>query len=429
MSEHVDLDAMLPRPMAGDREGWKAYWKARNQTWRTEPEIDGERQRFLTLRRTILPDIADSVFPFKDIKLDRADVEWLLATHLDGQWPSLWGRVMPGLPKRGLDLRGADLRGADLRRLPLMQLQAGLAEQDWTRSSDAQREASSVKLQGANLYLANLQDASLRGAHLEGANLEHTHVEGTVFRATWVGGTLREEGGRRIQDYPPANLRFAYMDFETNMRDIHMGTPEAGYVLLADIHWDGIDLGSVPWDSVKFLGDEWQARRKSKKLTSATRQETLQEFETAVRANRQLAMVLRRQGLNEHADKFSYRAQILQRIVLRRQHRFLRYFGSGFLDLISGYGYNPLRSFVTYLLVVGVFALVYFLLGSNVHPPLNPLGAVVFSITSFHGRGFAAGESVAITNPVTVLAAVEAIIGLLIEITFIATFTQRFFAR
>ena len=46
-----------------------------------------------------------------------------------------------------------------------------------------------------------------------------------------------------------------------------------------------------------------------------------------------------------------------------------------------------------------------------------------------HGSGFVPGENVLLITPVTVIAAGEAIIGLLIEITFIATFTQRFFAR
>lgn len=32
-------------------------------------------------------------------------------------------------------------------------------------------------------------------------------------------------------------------------------------------------------------------------------------------------------------------------------------------------------------------------------------------------------------DPVAILAAFEAVVGLFIEITFIATFTQRFFAR
>jgi hypothetical protein len=50
------------------------------------------------------------------------------------------------------------------------------------------------------------------------------------------------------------------------------------------------------------------------------------------------------------------------------------------------------------------------------------------SISSFHGRGqFPNGLSLG--DPVASVAAAEAIIGLLIEITFIATFTQRFFAR
>ncbi len=88
-----------------------------------------------------------------------------------------------------------------------------------------------------------------------------------------------------------------------------------------------------------------------------------------------------------------------------------------------------MRSVFTYTLVVLGFASVYYLLGSNVHPALAPLDALIFSVTSFHGRGFTPGELVTLHNPLTVLAAGEAIIGLLIEITFIATFTQRFFAR
>jgi hypothetical protein len=52
-------------------------------------------------------------------------------------------------------------------------------------------------------------------------------------------------------------------------------------------------------------------------------------------------------------------------------------------------------------------------------------------VTSFHGCGFfpggSPGHSLTLDDPVTVLAAGEAIIGLLIEISFIATFTQRFF--
>ncbi len=34
------------RPTSDDnREGWKAYWEAQGMPWRTEPEIDAERQQ------------------------------------------------------------------------------------------------------------------------------------------------------------------------------------------------------------------------------------------------------------------------------------------------------------------------------------------------------------------------------------------------
>lgn len=78
--------------------------------------------------------------------------------------------------------------------------------------------------------------------------------------------------------------------------------------------------------------------------------------------------------------------------------------------------------------VVG-FAVLYFLMRDSVHPALNLLDASIFSVTSFHGRGFNPGESVTLHNPLPIVAVFEAITGLLIEITFIATFTQRFFAR
>jgi hypothetical protein len=54
--------------------------------------------------------------------------------------------------------------------------------------------------------------------------------------------------------------------------------------------------------------------------------------------------------------------------------------------------------------------------------------AFVFSLTSFHGRGFFPG-GLGLGSPITLIAAIEAVIGLVIEISFIATFTQRFLAR
>ncbi len=75
----------LQRPDNEDIEAWKAYWKEQGQPWRTEPEIDLERQAYLTEYRSIKPDIKKGIYPFKDEKLSRADVEWLLSTHENGR--------------------------------------------------------------------------------------------------------------------------------------------------------------------------------------------------------------------------------------------------------------------------------------------------------------------------------------------------------
>src|SRR5215472_11192057 len=66
---------------------WKEFWATQGLEWRTEPEIDAERQGELAARRSITPDIAQGIYSFKDMKLSRADIEWLLATHENGGGP------------------------------------------------------------------------------------------------------------------------------------------------------------------------------------------------------------------------------------------------------------------------------------------------------------------------------------------------------
>ncbi|MGH2516685.1 MAG: hypothetical protein ACRDHP_13615, partial [Ktedonobacterales bacterium] len=186
------------------------------------------------------------------------------------------------------------------------------------------------------------------------------------------------------------------------------------------------------------------------------RRELLEAFRVAVRANRQLAVALRDQGLSEEADRYSYRAQKLNREVLWRQaiwgisetqrpagrhgggRRQLRLgqraqklgacLFSHFLDGLSGYGYRPGRSLAAYMLTLLFFSVAFFALGRAAGTPLSWIGAVALSITSFHGRGFFPG-TVTPGDPVTIAAAVEAIAGLIIELSFIATFTQRYFGR
>jgi hypothetical protein len=139
-------------------------------------------------------------------------------------------------------------------------------------------------------------------------------------------------------------------------------------------------------------------------------------------------VALRAQGLDEEAARFAYRAQLLQRIVLRRQGQFLQYLFSLLLDVLAGYGYRPGRSALAYLFVIFGFMGLYLLSAHAAPLHLSWDEALVLSVSSFHGRGFFL-QNVALGDNVARLAAAEAVLGLLIEISFIATFTQRFFGR
>ena len=194
-----------------------------------------------------------------------------------------------------------------------------------------------------------------------------------------------------------------------------MGNKQSGFILLSDVRWGGTNLAVIDWSLVNMLGDERKARQ----------QHNLRHYRRAVRANRQLSVALQAQGLNEVAARFAYRAQKLQRAVLRKQRKFGSYLFSLFLDLLAGYGYRPGRSVIWYLVIIVGFATTYYVFG---HLPPFP-DSLVFSLTSFHGRGFfpGLGNATSLHNPLVVLAACEAVIGLFIEISFIATFTKRFF--
>jgi uncharacterized protein YjbI with pentapeptide repeats len=402
-------------PTNDDQAAWKEYWQALDLPWRTEPEIDQERQAYLAERRAVKPDTERGIYPFRDengsIKLTRADVEWLLATHKSGGilGPVNWddGRERH---REGLDLRGSDVRAVDLSRLPLARLRAGLGSGgEWHNATVEQREASGAQMQGVSLEYAHLEGAHLSSVHLEKARVGSAHLEGSRLRQAHLGG---------------AAMHAVFFDTAANISGVRFGHKVYGAVSLSDVRWGGVGLATVNWAYAHRLGDERDARMCGGKRNKPLR---LVKFRAAVRANRQLAVALRAQGLNEESDSFAYQAQVLQRSVLRQQAQWLRWLGSLVFDSIAGYGYRPLRSIATYVLVVLAFAAVYFVLApSNLH--LTAAGAIVTSMVSFHGRGFFPGQP-DVDGLFMRFVAAEALCGLLIEITFIATFTQRFFAR
>jgi hypothetical protein len=260
-------------------------------------------------------------------------------------------------------------------------------------------------------------------AYLRGANLREAHLEGACLR----GATLQG-----------ANLGQAWMDSGTDLTGAYIDKTTSW----ADVHWAGVgvvDLTHLPWHRARALGVSWEVE---------VHDDRARAHETRVRTYRQLAVQLRAQGMSEVADRFLYRAQVGQRGVLLRRvladwrspwripGDFVRWLFSWFLDLLAGYGYRPGRTVFWYLVTIFGFMWGYLqvthgapLFGLHELPATQPLQwyeALVLSVASFHGRGFFPQGST-LGGPVTILAALEAVIGLLLEITLIATLTQRFF--
>jgi uncharacterized protein YjbI with pentapeptide repeats len=551
-------------PSTNDHDAWLAYWSGQGLPWRTEPEIGRRRQEELSRLRTTTANIEQGVYPFKDEKLSRADIEWLLAHPLEDAEAS---KDSEQPVYKRLDVRGADLSGINLSKLPLSRLQAGLTLEEDRHATGEQSQAAAAimeradlsgahlesadlsrvilnqaillethledadlglaslphailagahleganlartdleqatlleaHLEGADLFGTNLRKANLLEAHLEGARLSGAHLEGATLIDTHLGGKqVLSEDHARIQTWKPdfpailqaADLRGVFFGSTTHLDGIELGNEEYGFVAIADLHWDDVNLSVVNWKQLKLLGDEyrlhhhhnykWQPSSQdddeafkgqinrqvavmlralevndavigyvfrspvlTKKLKErlirqqrapeqSQKDRLLEGYLTAVRANRQLMVALQNQGLSEDADRFAYRAKVLQRQVLRiRGGRSIgQYIFSLFLDLLAGYGYKAQRTLLAYVLTLSIFALGYYLVGTSTGPAISPLVACLVSIASFHGRGLFPG-GFAPSQPMAILGEIEAVIGLTIEISFIATFTQRFFGR
>lgn len=343
--------------------------------------------------------------------------------HLEGaslRYAHLEDAILSGTGLQGADCRGATFDGAFLER-------AVAQDAIFAKAS----------LQGAQLRLANLLHAIFDETHLEQADFTFAHLE----KARFVNATL-EGANLNYARLNGADLRGAYFDRGTVLSGIALGDETLGYVSVADVRWGDVNLAAVDWTRTQHsflgifkrveaieLGDVKEALIPIfMNEIPKDKQAWIHGYKSAVRANRQLATVLRSQGLNEDADRFAYKAQKLQREVLRREGQWLRWLGSLLLDIIAGYGYRPLRAFGAYAFVIALFTGLYLLNSHFVSPHLTWNEALVLSMSSFHGRGFF-NPNIQLGDTYAQFAAVEALVGLLIEITFIATFTQRFFAR
>jgi len=570
------------QPAPDDREGWKAHWERHQQPWRTEPEISNARREELAAGYAVPPDIEKGIYPCRGIKLSRADVEWLLATHQKGQGPVDWDDENQR-GRDGLDVRGANLSLIDLSHLPLARLRGGLTIDEWKNATEDGRKNAVIIMEMSNLNETHLEGAILTDAHLkksylsgaylqesmlkcvnlENATLDKTHMRKAILigaqmegvnldgvdmeeadinfanlsRASLKKTNLRKaiisanleyadlkeanmegaalniaklKGAKLIEarlesamlggaDLTEANLNSANLkgallgaacleranlnraqltkahlnsahleganltgahleeadlsmahlegaDFRganlngASLENTTLATIKHVGPRIADIQWGTVNLAVIEWEQIKMLGDEYEAQQKGQGSNAKSKDTKLSEYKSAVRANRQLAVLLEAQGLNEEASRFAYRANMLQRKVLwfqmmqpeaslrQRVRKFRTWVFSHFLNLLAGYGYRPGRSGLAYLLVVFGFMGIYLIISHFAAPHLSWDESLVLSLSSFHGRGFFP-QTITLSDPYARAAVAEAILGLLVEVSLIATFTQRFFGK
>jgi len=382
-------------------------------------------------------------YPFKNIKLSRADVEWLLATHENGLGPVDCSDETQR-QRVGIDLRGADLRRVHLQNLPLARLVGDVSWRQWSDLTEEQHIMAAVHLENADLKGAHLEEANLEYAHMQKTDLRGAHLEKANLATAKMQGAYLEGAHLEEADLWLARLDEAFLWGThlagVNFREAHLhGAHLNDQIImvnrqgvgpkLLDAYLEGVNLALLRWSQVRMLGEEGEVRQQEREGTEKDSASRLKRYEEAVRANRQLAVTLQGQGLNEEAARFSYRAQVLQRKVLWLQGpaKLGPYLFSLFLGLMTGYGYRMWRIVAAYALVNSVFATLYFILGLTTAPHLAWIQALLVSVTAFHGRVFSIAFLVG--SPQATVAAVEAVTGLLFEAVFVAMLTQRFFGK
>ena len=346
----------------------------------------------------------------------------------------------------GAILEGAHLEEARLSEASLPHANLSFAHLDGAYLARATLERAyllATSLLGAALDGAHLEGAHLGEAKLAGASLAFAHLEGAHLGEARLGGAAVDAATlERVrlwrpgfpETLPGANLSGAFFDPATTLDDALLGDPLHGGVSVADARWGGVNLAVVDWERTPILGEEREALQPENPDGSPKpERERLREYQLAVRANRQLAVALQDQGLNEQAAHYAYRAQTLQRQVLGRQARQgeWRKLGpwlfSWMLNLLGGYGYRMSRILAAYGVVIVAFAVAYVVIGASSPPHLSLPDALLASVTAFHGRVFS--EQFRADSPQAWATALEAVAGLVVEGVFIAMLAQRFFGK
>jgi uncharacterized protein YjbI with pentapeptide repeats len=352
-------------------------------------------------------------------------------------------------------LGGANLEGAFLDRACMERCYLDGACLDHTSLWAVNLRGASLyqaTLQDAILHLANLRNADLRSATLTGADLSEAYVQAANLTAANLQSANLYEANLKGTVLTEANLQHSDLRRTTLNSTSRLNGAHLDGAAIDQITLEGTNLAVVDWPAVKHLGDEVSARERRQRVLRYDHggrrvlkengpkrsRDRRQEYLAAGRAYRTLAVELHDQGLSRASTRLQYRGEVMSRratyydaITYLKSRTFFKapYYVVGWLlslmlGAFAGYGfYHVWRLALTYVLIVGAFAGLYYTIGQQAHVGTNALDAVVLSLTSFHGRGLQ--PATGLSDTIRVIAATEAVLGLLIEALFIASFTRR----
>lgn len=404
-------------------------------------------QRIAELRDQARQNLAQGKAPYAGVDIfTTGELDWLFRENP-------WSRELFPTPGKiradlrqarfavTLDLSKMDLFGVDLSNAELWQVnlsQTNLSQANLSGTILRQTDLSGARLSRANLSEANLQQANLTGANLlqanlSGANLSDANMTGAGLNsANLTGAMLFHTDLSRVMlansnlsgavlstaNLTGTDLSYGQMDQQTRLDGVTLSTQTQ----LGDIAWGDVPLTRIDWTQLPRLGDEAvfaQVQGKKNRIRVA---------HDIARAYRGLSLALKAQGLVPVASWFRLLEQRWERRALRLEGNVGGWIFSLVLDAVSGYGEQPGRTFISYLVVIASFAGLYFGITHTLETGLSQLSwdeALVLSLTSFHGRGFFPG-TLSLGDWIARLGAVEAVIGLFIELILIATFSRRF---
>jgi uncharacterized protein YjbI with pentapeptide repeats len=325
--------------------------------------------------------------PYEGISIrSSGEVKWIFQQH---RWS---GEMELSEGEKRPDLRHVSLVGVDLSGIPLRW--ANLDHAD-LRKVSYQGTIQRTSLRGALLRFADLREADLSGANLSSVSLRGADLRG-------------------------ADLTRALMNAETVLTDVRLDAQTK----ISGVIWNSVPLDLVDWSMAPAIGDEPDPRH----LVRQSRKKRAEAYHNAARAYHGLVVALRDQGLSQYASLYRLRELAMQRRALRTERNIGGWLLNAALGMLAGNGEKPGRAFGAYLSIVALFAAIYWGVTNfldTATPHLRWYEAIVLSLTSFHGRGFFP-DTIPLSDPLAIVAAIEAVCGLFIELIFIATFSRRF---